>query len=320
MKILKIGTVKVTLFILSVSILLLLVVLLIKPVHATEPVPRQASVAQETATPEIGETDEPSEQVSPEDEVVIYEVDVLEELPHDTGAYTQGLLLHEGSFYESTGRRPSTLREVDPETGDVLRLIELDEEYFAEGLALVDERLYQLTWTSEVVFVYDLETFELLETMAYEGEGWGLCYDGEYLYRSDGTEIIYVHDPETFELVDEITVRLFDLSVDEVFIGGRTLSEINELACVGDKIYANVWFLDLILRIDIETGQITGLIDAANLLPEDVRAELESQAVLNGIAYDEENEVFYLTGKLWPAMFQVEFIESSRFGPEAIAG
>jgi glutaminyl-peptide cyclotransferase len=229
-----------------------------------------------------------------------YSVEIIEEYPHDTSAFTQGLLMYEGEYYESTGRNgESTLRRVDFGTGEVLQSVDVPEEYFGEGLALVDDRLVQLTWTSGAAFVYDRESFELLDTLTYEGEGWGLCYDGEYLYRSDGSSIITAHDPETFEVAFRGLVML----------GGQPVDQLNELECVDDSIYANVWQSDYILQIDKTNGHTVGLIDASGLMTEEELAELESAAVLNGIAYNSSNETFYLTGKLWPKTFAVSFIE-----------
>jgi len=235
--------------------------------------------------------------------VPVFVPEVISVRDHDTSAYTQGLLLHDGQFYESTGRHgESTLRAVDPETGEVGQQIDVPEEYFAEGLALVDDRLIQLTWQQNVAFVYDLDTFEQVSTFEYEGEGWGLCYDGEWLYMTDGTPFIDLRDPETFELVFSGAVTL----------QGQPVGSLNELECVGDYLYANVWQTDYIVKIDKMNGVVVGVIDASGLLTEEERAELESGAVLNGIAYDPENDVFLITGKLWPKMFEVRFVEQEQ--------
>lgn len=237
--------------------------------------------------------------------VAQFRVEVLSEYPHDTNAFTQGLLYHEGVFYESTGRyQQSTLRMVEPETGEVQRRYDLPDEVFAEGLALVDDRLYQITWREQVAVVYDLEigleddTFEPEGVFQYNGEGWGLCYDGELLYMSDGSSRITVRDPDTFQPVGVITVTLYGVFVDE----------LNELECVGDDIYANVWNSNTILRLDKSTGEVNGVIDAAGLLTEEELSEMESGAVLNGIAYNAEEDVFYITGKLWSKLFEVQFV------------
>ena len=229
--------------------------------------------------------------------------EVISVRDHDPNAWIQGLVLHDGLFYESTGRYgESTLRAVDPATGAVQQQIELPEDYFAEGLALVDDRLIQLTWKENTAFVYDAETFEQVSTFEYEGEGWGLCYDGEWIYMTDGTPFIDLRDPETFELIFSGAVTL----------QGQPVPNLNELECVGDSLYANVWQTDFIVQIDKSNGVVTGVIDASSLLTEDERAELESGAVLNGIAYDAENDVFLITGKLWPKLFEVRFVEAEQ--------
>lgn len=232
--------------------------------------------------------------------------EVINVYPHDPMAFTQGLLIHDGVFYESTGSRPvptlSTLRRVDIEQGEVLQRLELDEAYFGEGLERVGDRLIQLTWTSGEAFVYDIETFERLETYTYEGEGWGLCYDGRYLFMSDSTNYLQVRDAETFDLVVKFLVTLDGNPIQE--------SLLNELECVGDYIYANLWLTDFIVQIDKFSGQITAVIDASGLLTGEEREALDANAVLNGIAYDDENETFFITGKLWDKMFEVRFVEA----------
>lgn len=225
--------------------------------------------------------------------------EVLTTYPHDVNAFTQGLLLDDGHFYESTGiYGRSTLREVIPETGEVLREVSLPPEYFAEGLTLVDDRLIQITWREGTAFVYDLDTFEQTDTYTYEGEGWGLCYDGEQIVMSDGSPTLTLRDPETFGVTGTINVTL----------NGQGVEKLNELECVDGFVYANIWQSDSIVKID-KSGAVVEEIDASNLLPEDVRARLVQDAVLNGIAYDAEAETFFLTGKLWPTMLEVRFTE-----------
>lgn len=230
---------------------------------------------------------------------------VIRSLPHDTGAFTQGLLLENGLFYEGTGQRgESEFREVDPETGTVLRRQSLDDVYFGEGLALTDQWFIQLTWQEGVAFVYDRDTMESLGQFSYTGEGWGLCYDGERLFHSDGSERIVIRDPNTFGTLGQITVTIDTIPI----------IELNELECVGDSIYANVWNTDRIVRIDSTTGAVTAIIDASGLLtPEEqtLANQAGSNAVLNGIAYDPETEHFYITGKRWPLIFEVEFVNAT---------
>lgn len=239
---------------------------------------------------------EPPVQMPPGVQLLVPEI--LSVRPHDPNAFTQGLLLHDGSLYESTGRYgQSTLREVDPETGEVLRQHALVPSIFAEGLALVGDRLIQISWKEGSALVYDLDTFRFEQSFSYRGEGWGLCYDGERLYMSDGTDVITVRDPENFRVLDTINVTY----------GDQPLPQINELECVDDSIYANVWQTDFIVRIDKESGAIDGLVDLRGLLaPEDRPAD--PGGVLNGIAYNPETETFLITGKLWSQLFEVRFV------------
>jgi len=224
--------------------------------------------------------------------------EVLRVFPHDPGAYTQGLILHEGRLFESTGQYgSSTLRELDPVTGEVLRSVDLPEEYFGEGLAMVDGRLIQLTWREGVALVWDPDSFEEVDRFEYEGEGWGLCHDGESLFMTTGGSFLHRRDPATFAVLETI----------QILMDGRTLRQVNELACVGDYVYGNVYMTDQIVRIDKRTGQVTAEIDASGLHPVGGRP-LQVDAVLNGITHDPATGHFYLTGKLWASMFEVRFI------------
>jgi len=237
-----------------------------------------------------------------ETEIPVLVPEVLNVYPHDSEAFTQGLLWFEDVFYESTGlRERSSLRKVDIESGEPLELVPVADEFFAEGLEKIGDKLIQLTWQSGVAFVYDFETFEQIDTIEYDGEGWGLCYDGRYLFMSDSTSYLSVRDPETFELIFRGAVT-----------GGGQLVPpqlLNELECVGDHIYANAWNTDFIFKLDKFTGDVVALIDASSLLSEEDRAGLSStSAVLNGIAYNPETETFFITGKLWPKMFEVVFV------------
>lgn len=221
--------------------------------------------------------------------------EVVRVLPHDPAASTQGLLLRDGTFFESTGQYgESTLREVDLETGEVVRRLDISEEYFGEGLALVGGELIQLTWQENVAFVYDVETFELVRTIDYEGEGWGICYDGDALFMSNGSAILHRRDPTSLDI----------LSSREVTANGIPVRNLNELECVGDSVYANVYLTDRILRIDKNTGEVLEEWDASDLEPEGGRPR-SVRAVLNGIAFDPDSDTFYITGKLWPSMFEV---------------
>jgi glutaminyl-peptide cyclotransferase len=225
--------------------------------------------------------------------------EIVAKYPHNIGAYTEGLVWFDGKLYESTGNYPSsvlsTLRELDLASGAVLRSIELALPIYAEGLALVDDRLIQITWKDQVAYVYDRESFEQIQTLDYTGEGWGLCYDGSELYMSDGSSTITVRDAMTFEPLRTLSVTT----------NGGAINNLNELECVGDVIYANVWKTDQILRIDKQSGIVTGIVFAGDLLAPGEATDHE--AVLNGIAYNPESETFYITGKLWPWLFEVRF-------------
>ncbi len=213
--------------------------------------------------------------------------------PHDSNAFTQGLVYRDGVLYESTGLQGrSSLRKVELATGRVLQERRVASAYFAEGLTDWRGRLIQLTWQSNVAFVYDLATFAPLRTFSYEGEGWGLTHDRTRLIMSDGTADLRFLDPTTFRETKRITVR------DR----GEPVSELNELEMVKGEIFANVWQTDRICRIDPATGRVVGWIDLSGLLPPAERAGVD---VLNGIAYDEAHDRLFVTGKLWPTLFEI---------------
>lgn len=223
-------------------------------------------------------------------------VRVVGKYPHAPDAFTQGLLWHGGALYESTGRYGrSSLRKVRLQDGKVLEERRLAPQLFGEGLARVDQRLIQLTWREGLAIVSDLETLEEHGRLAYSGEGWGLCFDGSALVMSDGSSILEVRDPDTMKLLREV----------RVLRNGDPVPRLNELECVGSDVYANVWQRDEILRIDRQTGRVTGSIDASDLLS---WREAKRADVLNGIAYKPETRTFLLTGKLWPHVFEVELV------------
>ena len=230
----------------------------------------------------------------PAAEVPVYTYEVVNVLPHDPGAFTQGLVYLDGVLYESTGLNgQSSLRRVDLKTGQVLQRIDVAPEYFAEGLAVLGDRLVQLTWQNHQGFVYDRATFRREKEFAYDGEGWGLTTDGQSLILSDGTDRLRFLDPVTFEVKRTVDVVLVDHPVER----------LNELEYVKGEIFANVWGENYIVRIDPATGRVTGLVDFGGLLPEqDRKADTD---VLNGIAYDAAGDRLFVTGKRWPKLFEV---------------
>nr|AIF08903.1 putative glutamine cyclotransferase [uncultured marine group II/III euryarchaeote KM3_33_F08] len=228
---------------------------------------------------------------------IAYEIVVVETIAHNESAFTQGLVIHEGRMYESTGMYDhSELRELDLETGEVLRTVPLDGSEFGEGLAVVGDELVQLTWKSGVAHRYSIETFEQVGNFTFDGEGWGLCAMGDLLYMSNGSSMLTIRNPTDFSVVDEI----------EVTLGGEPLEQLNELECLADgTIYANVWYDDSIYLINGSSGQVVGVVDASALTPD----EAESNHVLNGIAFDTNSAAIYVTGKYWPVMYEVTFQE-----------
>jgi glutamine cyclotransferase len=219
---------------------------------------------------------------------------VLDEMPHDPGAFTQGLELDGAALYEGTGLvGKSQLRELDPSSGAVRRAVPLPAEYFGEGITVVDNRIWQLTWRDGVAIEWDKASFTPLREVPVEGEGWGLCRDGDRVVRSDGTDQLHFHSASDLAETGSVSVTH----------DGAPVTELNELECVDGQVWANIWLTDQIVRIDPQTGEVTAVVDAAGLLDSSQRAEAD---VLNGIAYLGDGE-FLLTGKNWPTMFRVRF-------------
>jgi len=221
-----------------------------------------------------------------------YEIEIINTETHDVEAFTQGFLFYQGKLYESTGMYDeSTLREVNLQ-GDVLRSVNLSSEEFGEGLAVHNNTLIQLTWKSGIAYIWDLETFTLVGNMSYQDEGWGICSDGDNLVMSNGTSDLTIRNPDDFSVIETVSVTF----------NGSPLTELNELECVGDLVYANVWHWESVFIINMTSGNAVGTIDASSLFPEP-----PDGGVLNGVAYDSENGTFWLTGKNWPIMHQVIF-------------
>jgi glutamine cyclotransferase len=220
---------------------------------------------------------------------------IVRTYPHDPDAFTQGLLFHDGVLYESTGRNGfSSLRKVKLESGDVLQKVDVPETYFAEGLALADSRLVQLTWQAQKGFVYDLTTFAQLGTFDYTGEGWGLTTDGGRLIMSDGTPDLRFLDAQTLKETGRVTVT----------DAGVPVKELNELEMIGGAVFANVWMTPRIVRIDPKTGAVTGHLDLDRIVP--MPAPGKPIDVLNGIAWDPQAKRLFITGKLWPTLYELK--------------
>ncbi len=269
-----------------------------------EPAPSEGETADGEPVPgdgdETGEGDDTGGESDENgtDESQRLQIVVIGELLHSPTAFTQGLEIFDGRLYESTGApadRASSLRELARDTGDVLRLQEITEDVFAEGLTFVDGAIFQLTWQDGVALVWDPSDFTEIDRFSYEGQGWGLCFNGRVLVMSDGSDELHFRDPVSFERVGNPV---------PVTMNGEELPSLNELECVDELVWANVWQTDLVVQIDPVTGRVLAHADASDIgLP---RPD-DPDAVLNGIAWDPETETFLITGKDWPAMYEIYF-------------
>ena len=222
---------------------------------------------------------------------------IVHTYPHDPNAFTQGLVFVDGHLYESTGLNGrSTLRMDDLETGRTLQSQSLDAQYFGEGLTDWGSTLIQLTWQAHIAFVYDRFSFRLLRTLPYSGEGWGLTHDATHIILSDGSATLRFLDPQTFKQVRTVVVKE----------DGKPVTNLNELEFIHGQIYANIWYTDRIVRISPSTGKVLGSIDLASLWPQNERTD--SVAVLNGIAWDAAHDRLFVTGKLWPKLFEIKIV------------
>lgn len=227
-----------------------------------------------------------------------YTYKIVSVYPHDEAAFTQGLVFENGILYEGTGLRGrSSLRKVDLETGQILQIHQLPAHLFGEGITVYNNKIIQLTWRSNKGFVYDKNSFELLAEFNCPTEGWGITYDGEYLIVSEGTATLYFLDPENFKKVRHVEV--YDKQ-------GGPVIRLNDLEYVEGEIYANVWKKEYIARISPQTGEVVGWIELKGLLPDGLIDNQE--AVLNGIAYDREDSRLFVTGKLWPQLFEIKLV------------
>lgn len=213
-------------------------------------------------------------------------------LPHDTKSFTQGLLIHEGQLYESTGQEASWIGIIDVGTGKAEKKVVLDDQYFGEGIVILNKKVYQLTWQNKVGFVYAFPSFQKIGEFAYTGEGWGLTTDGDYLVMSNGSEVLTFLDTATLKPVRTLSVQ-FD---------GNPVTGLNELEFVEGNYYANIWRTDVIARIDGSTGEVTGFLDLSEL-SQQARALNPQVDVLNGIAWHPATKTMLVTGKYWPYIF-----------------
>ena len=227
-----------------------------------------------------------------------YTYQIVQSYPHDPMAFTQGLVFHKGHLYEGTGLRGrSSLRRVMLKTGKVLKVRWLPPHLFGEGLTIHRDRIIQLTWISRQGFVYDTTGFRLLRKFVYPTEGWGLTHDGSRLILSDGTSTLYFLDPDTFKEVRRIAVS------DR----GKPVKRLNELEHINGEVYANIWNTNHIAKVDPRTGRVNGWIDLSGLLEASSRLG-QQVGVLNGIAYDRTEKRLFVTGKLWPRLFEIRLI------------
>jgi glutamine cyclotransferase len=227
----------------------------------------------------------------------VYSYRIVSAYPHDNGAFTQGLVFENDVIYEGTGLYgKSSLRRLDLETGKILQSYELPAQYFGEGITVFQDTIIQLTWKSNIGFVYGKSSFKLLRDFTYTTEGWGLTHDGERLIMSDGTSTLHFLDPETFNTIGHI----------EIFDNDTPIDKLNELEYINDQVYANIWQTDYIAIINPQSGQVSGWIDLSGLLPP--QDCIEPADVLNGIAYDTINDRLFVTGKLWPWLFEIKLV------------
>ncbi len=255
-----------------------------------------SAIAATLSCSSIPEADGNKHTKSPQP-VPIYTYKILNTYTHDRDAFTQGLALENGVLYEGTGLYgKSSLRKVDLETGKVLQLHRLPSAYFGEGITVLGDTIIQLTWRSKRGFVYDKRSFEVLREFTYETEGWGVTDDGKRLIMSDGTSTLYFLDANTFIVTGHVQVH--DSNVP--------IPNLNELEYIRGQVYANVWRTDSIAMIDPNSGRVTGWIDLSGLLPP--QNDGMSVDVLNGIAYDTETGRLFVTGKLWPILFEIELV------------
>ena len=229
-------------------------------------------------------------------EIKKLDYEVLNSYQHDPEAFTQGLEIYDNYLFEGTGLYGrSSLRKVELESGRVLKKISLDKKYFGEGITILNDKIYQLSWQENTAFVYDLD-FNLIKSFTYQGEGWGLANDGQNLIMSNGSQYIYFRDPESFEIIRKIEIKNTEQKIEN----------INELEYHAGFIYSNIWQTDYIIKINAESGKVESYLNLEGILKTDYQGKID---VLNGIAYDPEDSSFLVTGKLWPKIYRIKIIE-----------
>jgi glutamine cyclotransferase len=232
-----------------------------------------------------------------QEQVVRYGYNILNTYPHNIDSFTQGLVYHEGFLFEGTGKNgQSNLSKINLADGEVLMNKSMSQRYFGEGIEIVDDKIYQLTWQSHLVFVHDKTTFESKGSHYNATQGWGLAYDGSHLILSDGTANLQFMDPETFAPVRKVEVQL----------DGNAINQLNELEYINGEVWANVWQTDFILRIDPESGEVNSIVDLTGLSGQTQLGS--SEAVLNGIAWDADAKRLFVTGKHWANLFEIELV------------
>ncbi|MGH7885183.1 MAG: glutaminyl-peptide cyclotransferase [Thermodesulfobacteriota bacterium] len=225
-----------------------------------------------------------------------YTVNILNTYPHDNAAFTQGLVFDNGYLYESTGLHgKSSIRKVEIDSGRILMKRDLSRQFFGEGITILDDKIYQITWRSKTGFIYDKKNFNYIGSFSYQTEGWGITQDGKHLIISDGSSKLYFMDPSSYKILKILHVKTID---------GKPIIYLNELEYIDNKIYSNIWQSDKIVVIDPITGIAENWIDLSPL--KDGIASNEKTDVLNGIAYNPDSKTFYITGKLWPKLFEIE--------------
>lgn len=232
----------------------------------------------------------------------IYTYKILKKYPHDTAAFTQGLEYFKGFIYESTGKKgKSTIRKINLKTGEILKIKKLDKQYFGEGITIFKNKIYGLTWQAKKGFVYDLETFKKIKTFSYQNslEGWGLSHNEKYLLKTDGTEKIWFLDPENLQEKGFIAA----------YTNQRKVENLNEIEYIEGKIYANIWQKNTIVILNPKNGTVEGIVNLKGLTEYLSHKKLNTEAVLNGIAYDSEGKRIFVTGKYWDTIFEIKILK-----------